>query len=58
MTNLCGDDVELKLLPVVVGLFECLNLAQNQDIEQEGRKITEVNLHRHRSRSACVPEVS
>ena len=29
-TYLCCDDVELELLPVFVGLFECLNLSQNQ----------------------------
>ena len=28
-TNLCGDDVKLELLPVVVSLFESLNLASS-----------------------------
>ncbi len=29
---LCGDNVELKLLPVIVGLFECLNLMSQRQI--------------------------
>ncbi len=28
---LCGDDVKLEFLPVLVGLFESLNLSQNQN---------------------------
>ena len=28
-TNLCSDDVELELLPVIVGLFEGLHLVSN-----------------------------
>ena len=29
---LCGDDVELELLPIVVGLFEGLNLTSQRQI--------------------------
>jgi len=34
-TDLCGDDVELEFLPVVVCLFECLNLVSQGQITNE-----------------------
>jgi len=34
-TYLGGNDFELVLFPVVIRLFESLNLSQNQDAEQE-----------------------
>jgi len=30
---LCGDNVKLEFLPVLVGLFESLNLSQNQNTD-------------------------
>ena len=33
ISYLCGDDVELEFLPVVVGLFECLNLESQRQIK-------------------------
>ena len=38
LNYLCGDDIELEFLPVVVGLLECLNLHQISDIEKRTGK--------------------
>lgn len=54
---LCGDNVELKLLPVVVSLLECLNLFTGSvdrfRAEQKKGECTSVSVHvlmRSRSR--------
>lgn len=46
---LCGDDVELELLPVVVSLLKCLDLFSESDdrygAEQKKGECTSVSVH-------------
>lgn len=46
---LCGDDVELELLPVIVGLLQCLDLFSESDdrygAEQKKGESTSVSVH-------------
>ena len=52
---LCGDDVELELLPVVVGLFESLNLtSQRQIISCRVEQMKSGGLRRSLSRFSYV----
>ncbi len=53
---LCSDDIELELLPVVVGLLKGLDLSQNQTTDT-GQNKRKQNVRQYLSKSSCAPAV-